>query len=60
MQFPDKTVRLEFRFRHLDGSWRYLEAVGAIWMGPGDTWRLWAKVTWKILKSPVSSSIPEM
>ena len=28
MQNPDQTVRLEFRFRHQDGSWRYLEAVG--------------------------------
>jgi PAS domain S-box-containing protein len=25
---PDRTVTLEFRFRHRDGSWRYLEAVG--------------------------------
>jgi two-component system, cell cycle sensor histidine kinase and response regulator CckA len=25
---PDRTVTMEFRFRHLDGSWRYLEAVG--------------------------------
>lgn len=25
---PDRTVRTEFRFRHQDGSWRYLEAVG--------------------------------
>lgn len=25
---PDRTVRLEFRFRHQDGSWRYLEAIG--------------------------------
>lgn len=25
---PERTVRLEFRFRHQDGSWRYLEAVG--------------------------------
>ncbi len=25
---PDRTVTLEFRFRHQDGSWRYLEAVG--------------------------------
>jgi len=28
MQNPDQTVRLEFRFRHQDGSWRYLEAIG--------------------------------
>jgi PAS domain S-box-containing protein len=25
---PERTVRIEFRFRHADGSWRYLEAVG--------------------------------
>jgi PAS domain S-box-containing protein len=25
---PDRTVRIEFRFRHLNGSWRHLEAVG--------------------------------
>jgi len=25
---PQRTARLEFRFRHRDGSWRYLEAVG--------------------------------
>ena len=25
---PEHTVRLEFRFLHQDGSWRYLEAVG--------------------------------
>jgi len=25
---PDRRVTLEFRFRHRDGSWRYLEAVG--------------------------------
>jgi two-component system, cell cycle sensor histidine kinase and response regulator CckA len=25
---PDRTIKLEFRFRHWDGSWRYLEAVG--------------------------------
>jgi two-component system cell cycle sensor histidine kinase/response regulator CckA len=25
---PDRTVSLEFRFQHQDGSWRYLEAVG--------------------------------
>ena len=28
MRNPDRTVTLEFRFRHRDGSWRYLEAVG--------------------------------
>jgi PAS domain S-box-containing protein len=25
---PDRTVTLDFRFRHRDGSWRHLEAVG--------------------------------
>ena len=25
---PDRPVRVEFRFRHQDGSWRYLEGVG--------------------------------
>jgi PAS domain S-box-containing protein len=25
---PKQTIRLEFRFRHCDGSWRYLEAIG--------------------------------
>ncbi|HWH72476.1 MAG TPA: ATP-binding protein, partial [Candidatus Sulfotelmatobacter sp.] len=25
---PQHTVRLEFRFRHKDGSWRFLEAIG--------------------------------
>jgi len=28
MRHPDRAVTLEFRFRHRDGSWRYLEAVG--------------------------------
>ena len=28
LKHPDQTVTLEFRFRHRDGSWRYLEAVG--------------------------------
>jgi PAS domain S-box-containing protein len=28
MRNPDRTVTLEFRFRHRDGAWRYLEAVG--------------------------------
>jgi PAS domain S-box-containing protein len=28
LQNPDRTVTLDFRFRHRDGSWRYLEAVG--------------------------------
>src|SRR5208283_3743281 len=28
MKNPDRTVTLEFRFRHRDGAWRYLEAVG--------------------------------
>ena len=30
---PDRTVTLEFRFRHRDGSWRYLEAVGQSRLG---------------------------
>jgi PAS domain S-box-containing protein len=25
---PERTVRVEFRFKHQDGSWRHLEAVG--------------------------------
>jgi two-component system cell cycle sensor histidine kinase/response regulator CckA len=28
VEHPERTVRLEFRFRHQDGTWRYLEAVG--------------------------------
>lgn len=28
VQYPQRTVRIEFRFRHRDGSWRHLEAVG--------------------------------
>ena len=28
IQHPERTVRVEFRFRHQDGSWLYLEAVG--------------------------------
>src|SRR5215831_5551195 len=28
LQHPERTIKLEFRFRHADGSWRYLEAVG--------------------------------
>ena len=28
LQNPERSVRVEFRFRHQDGSWRYLEAVG--------------------------------
>ena len=33
---PDRTVTLEFRFRHRDGSWRHLEAVGQSLLGdPG-------------------------
>jgi diguanylate cyclase (GGDEF)-like protein/PAS domain S-box-containing protein len=28
LRHPDRTVRLEFRARHRDGSWRVLEAVG--------------------------------
>jgi PAS domain S-box-containing protein len=30
---PDRTVTLAFRFRHRDGSWRYLEAVGQSRLG---------------------------
>ncbi len=30
---PDRTVTLGFRFRHRDGSWRYLEAVGQSRLG---------------------------
>ena len=33
---PDRTVTLEFRFRHRNGSWRHLEAVGQSLLGdPG-------------------------
>jgi PAS domain S-box-containing protein len=28
LRHPDRTVTLEFRFRHQDGSWSHLEAVG--------------------------------
>lgn len=28
LSYPERTIRLEFRFRHQDGSWRFLEAVG--------------------------------
>jgi PAS domain S-box-containing protein len=28
LQHPERTITLEFRFRHSDGTWRYLEAVG--------------------------------
>jgi PAS domain S-box-containing protein len=28
LQHPERTITLEFRFRHADGTWRYLEAVG--------------------------------
>ena len=28
VQYPERTVRIEFRFQHRDGSWRHLEAVG--------------------------------
>jgi two-component system cell cycle sensor histidine kinase/response regulator CckA len=30
---PHRTVQLEFRFRHRDGSWRYLEAIGQSHLG---------------------------
>ncbi|MGO8927084.1 MAG: PAS domain S-box protein [Limisphaerales bacterium] len=33
---PDRTVTLDFRFRHRDGSWRYLEAVGQSRLGDPD------------------------
>ena len=33
---PDRTVILDFRFRHCDGAWRHLEAVGQSRLGgPG-------------------------
>ena len=28
LKHPERTITLEFRFRHSDGTWRYLEAVG--------------------------------
>jgi PAS domain S-box-containing protein len=28
LKHPERSARAEFRFRHKDGSWRYLEAVG--------------------------------
>jgi two-component system, cell cycle sensor histidine kinase and response regulator CckA len=33
---PDQAITLEFRFRHRDGSWRYLEAVGQSRLGDPD------------------------
>jgi PAS domain S-box-containing protein len=33
---PDRTVTLEFRFRHRDGSWRSLEAAGQSRLGDPD------------------------
>jgi two-component system cell cycle sensor histidine kinase/response regulator CckA len=33
MEHPERTVRLEFRFRHQDGSWRYLESIGQSHLG---------------------------
>jgi two-component system cell cycle sensor histidine kinase/response regulator CckA len=33
---PDRTVQLEFRFRHQDGSWRYLEAIGQSHLGDSE------------------------
>jgi PAS domain S-box-containing protein len=33
LKHADNTVTLEFRFRHQDGSWRYLEAVGRSRLG---------------------------
>jgi PAS domain S-box-containing protein len=28
LKYPERTITLEFRFRHDDGTWRYLEAFG--------------------------------
>ncbi len=36
LRHPDRTVTLEFRFPHRDGSWRYLEAVGQNRLGDPD------------------------
>jgi hypothetical protein len=36
IQNPDRTVRLEFRFRHQDGSWRHLEAMGQSHLGDAE------------------------
>jgi two-component system cell cycle sensor histidine kinase/response regulator CckA len=33
---PDRTITLSFRFRHRNGSWRYLEAVGQNRLGDPD------------------------
>ena len=33
IEHPDRTVVLEFRFRHQDGSWRYLESIGQSHLG---------------------------
>ncbi len=30
--FPGESYRLEYRYRHRDGSWRHIEAVGASWL----------------------------
>jgi PAS domain S-box-containing protein len=36
LKHPDQTVTLEFRFRHRDGAWRYLEAVGQSRLADGE------------------------
>ena len=36
LKHPEETVTLEFRFRHRDGSWRYLEAVGQSRLADGE------------------------
>ncbi|HVM50588.1 MAG TPA: PAS domain S-box protein [Candidatus Acidoferrum sp.] len=36
LHHPDETVTLEFRFRHRDGSWRFLEAVGQSRLGDAE------------------------
>lgn len=34
IQNPDQTISVEFRFRHQDGSWRVLEAIGKHFVEP--------------------------
>jgi PAS domain S-box-containing protein len=36
LQHPERTITLEFRFHHEDGTWRYLEAVGQNRLGEPD------------------------
>ena len=36
LQHPERPITLEFRFRHADGTWRYLEAVGQNRLGEPD------------------------